>query len=53
MYKKHLKLVAKENINYSCHCLRSDLTTYITETESEERGIMVMTGCKTTLMVKF
>jgi site-specific recombinase XerD len=52
LIKRYLKLAGIENKNYSGHSLRSGFATVSAESGADERSIMVMTGHKTTQMVR-
>jgi len=52
LIKKYLKLANIDSKNYSGHSLRSGFATSAAEAGAEERSIMVMTGHKSTEMVR-
>ena len=52
LIKEYLNLAGIDNKNYSGHSLRSGFATTAAEFGAEEREIMVMTGHKTTQMVR-
>jgi site-specific recombinase XerD len=52
LLKKYLKSAGIESKNYSGHSLRSGFATSAAESGAEERSIMVMTGHKSTEMVR-
>ncbi len=52
LIKRYLKLAGIENKNYSGHSLRSGFATVSAESGADERSIMVMTGHKTTQMLR-
>ena len=52
LLKKYLNLIGVDSKNYSGHSLRSGFATSAAESGAEERSIMVMTGHKTTEMVR-
>ena len=52
LIKKYLELAGIESKNYSGHSLRSGFATSAAESGAEERSIMVMTGHKSTEMVR-
>ena len=52
LIKQYLNLAGIENKNYSGHSLRSGFATSAAESGAEERNIMVMTGHKSTEMVR-
>ena len=52
LVKKYLKLAGVESKNYSGHSLRSGFATSAAEAGAEERSIMLMTGHKSTEMVR-
>jgi len=52
LIKNYLHLAGIENSNYSGHSLRSGFATVAAESGADERSIMVMTGHKTTQMVR-
>ena len=52
LIKEYLKLAGMDSSNYSGHSLRSGFATSAAESGVEERGIMAMTGHKSTEMVR-
>ena len=52
MIKNYLNLAGIENSNYSGHSLRSGFATAAADSGVDERSIMLMTGHKTTQMVR-
>ena len=52
LIKKYLKLAGIDSNNYSGHSLRSGFATTTAESGAEERSIMLMTGHKSTEMVR-
>ena len=52
LIKEYLKLAGIDSKNYSGHSLRSGFATSAAESGAEERGIMAMTGHKSTEMVR-
>ena len=52
MIKKYLNLAGIENSNYSGHSLRAGFATAAADSGADERSIMLMTGHKTTQMVR-
>ena len=52
LIKQYLKIAGIDNKNYSGHSLRSGFATSAAESGAEERSIMVMTGHKSTEMVR-
>jgi len=52
LIKEYLKLSGMDSSNYSGHSLRSGFATSAAESGVEERGIMAMTGHKSTEMVR-
>ena len=52
LIKKYLNLTGIQNNNYSGHSLRSGFATVAATFGADERSIMVMTGHKTTAMVR-
>jgi len=52
LIKKYLNLAGIDSKNYSGHSLRSGFATSAAESGAEERSIMVMTGHKSTEMVR-
>ena len=52
LIKRYLKLAGIENKNYTGHSLRSGFATVSAESGVDERSIMVMTGHKTTQMLR-
>ena len=52
LIKKYLKLAGIDNKNYSGHSLRSGFATSAADSGADERSIMVMTGHKSTEMVR-
>ena len=52
MIKNYLNLAGIENSNYSGHSLRAGFATAAADSGADERSIMLMTGHKTTQMVR-
>ena len=52
LMKEYLNLAGIENRNFAGHSLRSGFATVAAESGADERSIMVMTGHKTTQMVR-
>ena len=52
LIKEYLNLAGIENKNFAGHSLRSGFATVAAESGADERSIMVMTGHKTTQMVR-